>query len=108
MYILRSIAAYIKKQRKLRSDLVGIVDEFGKQLFYELNYVQEAKNCNRFKSLYGDIPGIYVPEAYLTYTSRRVLTMEFVEGVKGPWKTGHYAFLVHIYIYIPYIHTLFL
>lgn len=88
MYILRRIAAFVKSYKKLRSDLVGIADEFGAQLFNELNYNQEGRNCLRFKSLYGDIPGIYVPSMYPELTRQRVLTMEFVEGVKGPWPVG--------------------
>jgi len=39
---------------------VGVADEFGKQLFAELDYRQEARNAKRFKDLYGSIPGIYV------------------------------------------------
>mmetsp|Transcript_11005 Transcript_11005/g.18461 ORF Transcript_11005/g.18461 Transcript_11005/m.18461 type:complete len:797 (-) Transcript_11005:203-2593(-) len=88
MFILRRIAAFIKKRRKLNTNLVGVVDEFGNQLFQELNYVQEGQNCVRFKELYGQIPDIYVPGVYFEHTSRRVLTMEFVEGVKGPWEEG--------------------
>jgi predicted unusual protein kinase regulating ubiquinone biosynthesis (AarF/ABC1/UbiB family) len=88
MFILRKGAAFLKKRFKLRSDLVGIVDVFGAQLFKELDYVQEAHNCNKFKDMYGGIPNIYVPSAYLNLTNRRVLTMEFVEGVKGPWNEG--------------------
>lgn len=88
MYILRKLANYVKTKRKLRSNLVGIADGFGEQLYQELNYLQEAANCKKFKQYYGDIPGIYVPDIYDNYTSRRVLTMEFVEGVKGPWTNG--------------------
>ena len=29
MYILRKLAAYIKKAKKFRTDLVGIADQFG-------------------------------------------------------------------------------
>ena len=29
-----------------------------------------------------------VPAVYVDYTSRRVLTMEFIEGTKGPWDEG--------------------
>lgn len=86
MYILRKIAGYIVKKRKLRSDLVGVADEFGSQLYDELNYRKEASNCLKFKQYYGSIPRIYVPDVYFNYTGQRVLTMEFVEGVKGPWK----------------------
>ena len=88
MFILRRLAAFIKWRKKLRSDMVGIADEFGAQLYEELNYVQEAHNCQRFKELYGNIPGIYVPSPDFEHTTRRVLTMEFVEGTKGPWETG--------------------
>eukprot|EP01041_Mallomonas_annulata_P013674 gene13674-29073_t len=70
MYILRRIAAYLKKEKKIRSDLVGIVDEFGKQLFNELSYTKEAANCQRFKTLYGHIPGIYIPDVYTEHTSQ--------------------------------------
>ncbi|RYG70330.1 hypothetical protein EON64_00480 [archaeon] len=86
MFILRRIAEYIKNTRKLRSDLVGIVNEFGMQLYEELDYIHEAQNCMQFKQLYGNIPNIYVPDVYLNYTAQRVLTMEFVEGEKGPWR----------------------
>lgn len=88
MYIIQRAALYLKSRFKLRSDMLGIANEFGVQLFSELNYTQEALNCIRFKELYGSIPGIYVPDVYLQYTSTRVLTMEFVEGSKGPWATG--------------------
>ncbi|CAM9603628.1 unnamed protein product, partial [Hapterophycus canaliculatus] len=85
MYLLRQGARWFKKAKKLRSDMVGVADEFGRQLFNELDYVQEAYNCIRFKELYGSIPGIFVPDVDLTLTTRRVLVQEWVEGEKGPW-----------------------
>jgi predicted unusual protein kinase regulating ubiquinone biosynthesis (AarF/ABC1/UbiB family) len=88
MFILRKLAAVVKKWKKLRSDLVGVVDQFGNQLFSELNYVSEARNCMKFRELYGNIKDIYVPYAFTNMTTPRVLVMEFVEGVKGPWKVG--------------------
>lgn len=45
----RQGARWFKKAKKLRSDMVGVADEFGKQLFNELDYVKEAYNCIRFK-----------------------------------------------------------
>ncbi|CAM9507589.1 unnamed protein product [Ectocarpus fasciculatus] len=85
MYLLRQGARWFKKAKKLRSDMVGVADEFGRQLFNELDYVKEAYNCIRFKELYGSIPGIYVPDVDLSLTTRRVLVQEWVEGEKGPW-----------------------
>ena len=88
MYLLRQLARFVRERKKLRSNLVGIVDVFGSQLFKELDYVQEAENCLKFRELYGGIPNIYVPFAYTNLTRTRVLTMEFVDGVKGPWTEG--------------------
>jgi len=88
MYILRRLAAYVKQRKRLRSNLVAIADEFGAQLWAELNYTQEACNCMKFKELYGGVPGVYVPSVDLKLTTRRLLTMEWVEGVKGPWLRG--------------------
>lgn len=85
MYILRNLAAYIKREKKFRSDLVAIADLFGSQLYKELDYNQEARNCRQFKTLYGEIPGIFVPDVYINLTSKRVLVMEWVDGQKGPW-----------------------
>lgn len=85
LYILRRLALFLKQQRKLRSDLGGIVDEFGMQLYDELSFEKELKNCQRFNNLYGEIPNIVVPKVYPELSSSRVLTMEFIEGTKGPW-----------------------
>ncbi len=43
---------------------------------------QEARNAKRFKALYGDRRDVLVPGMYWDYTSTKVLTMEWVEGVK--------------------------
>lgn len=86
MYILRVLGGRVKKWKGLRTDLLGIADEFGKQLFDELNYRQEAKNCKRFKELYAGIEDIVVPDVVDEFTSERVLTMEWIEGEKGPWE----------------------
>ncbi|PSB03289.1 ABC1 kinase family protein [Merismopedia glauca] len=83
VYILRSLAAWAKKNFKfIRSDLVGILDEFATRLFEEMDYIQEGKHAERFERLYGKLPEIYVPKIYWQYTSRRVLTMEWINGTK--------------------------
>jgi predicted unusual protein kinase regulating ubiquinone biosynthesis (AarF/ABC1/UbiB family) len=83
VYILRSLSAWAMKQFPwIRSDLVGILDEFAGRIFEEMDYTQEGRNAERFDELYGYMPEIYVPEIYWDYTSRRVLTMEWIEGTK--------------------------
>lgn len=83
VYILRGISAWaMEKFPAISSDLVGILDEFATRIFEEMDYTQEGRNAERFDELYSYMPEIYVPEIYWDYTSRRVLTMEWIEGTK--------------------------
>ncbi len=83
MHILRGIAAWAMRSFKfIRSNLVGILDEFASRIFEEMDYTCEGANANRFAEFYGHIPEIYVPKIYWQYTAHRVLTMEWIEGVK--------------------------
>lgn len=83
LYILRKIAAWAQKNIKvIRSDLVGILDELGERIFEEMDYINEGENAERFFELYGHIKDIYVPQIYWEYTNRRVLTMEWIDGIK--------------------------
>jgi predicted unusual protein kinase regulating ubiquinone biosynthesis (AarF/ABC1/UbiB family) len=83
LYILRAIAQFITNRvDRVRSDLVGIMDEFGARIFEEMDYTHEGENAQRFSALYGHLPNIYVPHIYPQYTARRVLTMEWIDGTK--------------------------
>lgn len=70
LYLTRRLAPVVKKVFKLRTNLVGVNDEFGVRLFEETNYVQEARNCDRFRSLYSDIDGIFIPKTCPEWTTR--------------------------------------
>ena len=96
MHMVRELAAVVKRWKKLRTDLVAVADTFGNQLFDELDYEQEARNCAKFKRLYADVPNIYVPECVDEFTSRRVLCQEWVEGTKGPWAEDGEKMLVRM------------
>ncbi|MBD2387978.1 ABC1 kinase family protein [Cylindrospermum sp. FACHB-282] len=83
LYILRRIAAWVQQRvKRVRSDLVGILDELGDRIFEEMDYIHEGENAERFFGLYGQMENIYVPKIYWEYTNRRVLTMEWINGIK--------------------------
>lgn len=83
LYIMRQLARWATNNlAQVRSDLVGIMDEFGARIFEEMDYTHEAENAIRFADLYGGLRDIYVPSIYPEYTARRVLTMEWVSGTK--------------------------
>jgi predicted unusual protein kinase regulating ubiquinone biosynthesis (AarF/ABC1/UbiB family) len=83
MFILRGLAGWIMQNVKfVKSDLRAILDEFATRIFEEMDYTCEGANAEKFAQYYGNLPGIYVPKIYWQYTAKRVLTMEWIEGIK--------------------------
>lgn len=80
--ILRYLAGLLRKVRQLNTDLPAVVDEWASSLFREMDYQKEANNGIKFRQLYGGLPDVVVPEMYVEHTTRRVLTMEWIEGQK--------------------------
>jgi ubiquinone biosynthesis protein len=58
-----------------------MIDEFGETLLRELDYTIEAYNARRLAQNLASIEGVHIPEMIRHLCSRRVLTMEYVDGV---------------------------
>ncbi len=72
----------VKRYPELASlNIVSFVDEFSESLMKELNYHNEANNIQRFAELMKDDPAFYAPKVYHEYTTKRLLVMEFVDGI---------------------------
>lgn len=63
-------------------NLLEMVDEFGRVITRELDYTLEGRNAERFYSYFKNDNNIYIPKVYWNYTSKRILTMERIYGVK--------------------------
>jgi len=63
-------------------DLIGVYREFERTIYEEIDYVREAANAKRFKELFKDDPMVYIPRVYDQYVSRRVLVLEWIDGIK--------------------------
>jgi ubiquinone biosynthesis protein len=63
-------------------DLSGIVDEFANGVVRELDYHNEAYHAARLSENLRALPFVHVPTMYHHLSGTRVLTMEFVNGVK--------------------------
>ena len=66
----------------LGNSLSAVIDEFGTKLFEEIDYINEGKNAERFAEYFRDDPKVKVPKIYWQYSSRRVLTLEWIDGIK--------------------------
>ena len=60
-----------------------IVDEIDRTLKREINYTIEASYTERFARQFAGKESIYVPRIFRQATTERVLTMEYVDGIKA-------------------------
>ncbi|MDD4803059.1 MAG: AarF/ABC1/UbiB kinase family protein [Syntrophomonas sp.] len=59
-----------------------IVDELSTALKNELNFEMEGRNADIFRNNYRDDPHVHIPRVYWEYSSQRVLTLEYLHGIK--------------------------
>lgn len=59
-----------------------ILEEFKVQLLRELDYNFEAINAMKFYEIFKDSEEVYIPKIYSEYTTKKVLVMEKIIGVK--------------------------
>jgi ubiquinone biosynthesis protein len=62
---------------------VKIVEEFAKTMEKELDYTIEAANMERMASQFRHDKTVHIPRVYSAESSERVLTMEFIDGIKA-------------------------
>lgn len=58
------------------------IEEFAQNLKKELDYTLEGWNIERFKQNFDKDETIYVPKVFWDYTTKEVLTMEYIDGIK--------------------------
>lgn len=82
--LVRRLAALAERFPRLSrgQPWVSLVDEFGAKLFEELDYIHEAHLTERFGINVSEMKGVYAPKVYWQYCSRRVLTTEYIEGIR--------------------------
>lgn len=83
MYIIRSFGFFLHKFPKITTDVVALLDEWAARFFDELDYVKEGNNGTNFaEGMKKDLPQVVVPKVYHEFTTRRVLTTEWLDGEK--------------------------
>ncbi len=81
---LRVIARWTMRYPPLRrrADMPALLEEFAETLWEELDYELEADNAERFAEMFAEVEGVYIPLVYRRHSTRRVLVLENVEGIK--------------------------
>jgi ubiquinone biosynthesis protein len=63
-------------------DPVGVVREFARTIRREMDFTREGHTIEKFRDNFSRIPWMYFPRVYWEQSSRGILTMEYVAGVK--------------------------
>jgi len=79
--VLRSLAR-LAQRRYAAYDPLGLVEEFARTILDELDYTKERRNLERYAQYLKDTEGVHLPRIYPEASSREVLTLEYIEGVR--------------------------
>jgi predicted unusual protein kinase regulating ubiquinone biosynthesis (AarF/ABC1/UbiB family) len=79
-FVIRVITRFVNTGNFI--DLKGVYREFERTTYEEIDFITEAANCQRFKEMFKDDQTIYIPEVYDEYTTRRLLVLEWIDGIK--------------------------
>lgn len=80
---LYAMKLYVNLAEKLFDFTLGwILPEFREIVKNELNFLNEGTNCEKFREMFRYYKNITAPNIYWNSSSKKVLTMEFIDGFK--------------------------
>jgi aarF domain-containing kinase len=80
---LAHLASWFLSRRNLASyDFENIFNKFKQSIINEIDFSLELRNAKFMAEFLGDNPYIKIPSTYEQFSSRRVITMEFVDGIR--------------------------
>jgi predicted unusual protein kinase regulating ubiquinone biosynthesis (AarF/ABC1/UbiB family) len=84
LQILKGITRYFQNHREWGKgrDWIGIYEECCKILWEEIDYLNEGRNADAFRRNFRGYDWVHVPRVYWRYASPRVLTLEYMPGIK--------------------------
>lgn len=85
MFLLKRLGMLISKRVKqfFHFDIMPLIDEFDKTIRREMDYEIEAHFIEVFKKNLFRFNYVYVPSVYWEYTTRKIITMEYIFGFKA-------------------------
>jgi predicted unusual protein kinase regulating ubiquinone biosynthesis (AarF/ABC1/UbiB family) len=81
---VRTVGGWIKRYRpiKKRVNVTALIAEFSRGLYEEIDYLAEGRNAETFAVNFSNDPGVRVPKVVWSHTTKRVLTLQDVRGIK--------------------------
>ena len=78
----RRVAVIYQRFDSNPMDFLPLLDEMQRHLKMELDFRREAQSAERVRGFFVDDPTVRIPQILHEHCTRRVITMEYVEGVK--------------------------
>ncbi|MEH2374833.1 ABC1 kinase family protein [Nostoc sp.] len=84
LQILKGITRYFQNHPKWGKgrDWLGIYEECCRILWEEIDYLNEGRNADTFRRNFRGYDWVNVPRIYWRYATSRVLTLEYLPGIK--------------------------
>jgi predicted unusual protein kinase regulating ubiquinone biosynthesis (AarF/ABC1/UbiB family) len=81
---LRTVGGWLARYPPIRrrADVPALLAEFTRVLHEEIDYEAEGRNAETFARQFASRPGVRVPRVVWSHSTRRVLTLEDVFGIK--------------------------
>jgi predicted unusual protein kinase regulating ubiquinone biosynthesis (AarF/ABC1/UbiB family) len=81
---IRTVGSWVRHYRPIqkRANVPGLIYEFTRTLYEEIDYLAEGKNAETFAANFHNTSGVLVPKVIWTHTTKRVLTLQDVRGIK--------------------------
>jgi predicted unusual protein kinase regulating ubiquinone biosynthesis (AarF/ABC1/UbiB family) len=86
-YVNKLLFSFANERQKINIEnhfisWIELSEEFGKTLFKEINYLLEGQNADRMRQVLKQHPDIKIPRIIWKYTTRKILVLEYVGGIK--------------------------
>ena len=81
---LQIVGSWLQRYKPIRkhANVPKLLAEFSATLYEEIDYIHEGKNAEIFGENFKDIEYVRVPRVIWSHTTKRVLTLEDVTGIK--------------------------
>ena len=60
----------------------ALVDDFAVSIHHEMDFVREGRSADSFRKFFEDDETVHVPKVYWDLTTTKVLTLEYIHGIK--------------------------
>lgn len=82
--VLKDFAQLVTSSTEIggQYDFEGWLDEFAFTIRNELDFRREGRNADRIRENFLDDPDLIVPKIYWQFTTRRVIVMQYIDGIK--------------------------